>query len=186
MEPAFSTPNTTIDSAGSVGVPFSKSRGHSSSPIAFGTCSSRLTGSFWEFFNRGSGRGDGGDGIVLDPHGAAAADGGLRDHLRGSILWRQAPGSHRAFRLAVYLCQHCGRVVVSVAHPAAGTLFHLVGHSQAMQKLEAEYFVALCYSGMPTALVAAASRFSRVLATRRSSCASTWWGSSPTRFSTMC
>ena len=70
--------------------------------------------------------------------------------------------------------------------PAAGTLFHLVGHSQAMQKLEAEYFVALCYSGMPTALVAAASGFSRVLATRRSSCASTWWGSSPTRFSTMC
>ena len=43
--------------------------------------------------------------------------------------------------------------------PAAGTLFHLVGHSQAMQKLEAEYSVALCYSGMPTALVAAASGF---------------------------
>ena len=105
-------------------------------------------------------------------------------HLRGSILWRQAPGSHRDFRLAVYLCQHCGRLLFLLLIPAAGTLFHLVGHSQAM-RLEAEYFVALCYSGMPTALVAAASGFFHGLRQREIICASTWWGSSPTRFSTM-
>ena len=36
-------------------------------------------------------------------------------------------------------------------------LFAWIGHSPSMQVLESEYFSALCYSALPTALVAAAS-----------------------------
>lgn len=43
--------------------------------------------------------------------------------------------------------------------PITDTLFEWVGHSERLQSLEADYFKALCYSALPTALVAAASGF---------------------------
>jgi multidrug resistance protein, MATE family len=41
----------------------------------------------------------------------------------------------------------------------APQIFNFIGHAESVRKLEIEYFVALCYSAMPTALVAAASGF---------------------------
>lgn len=43
--------------------------------------------------------------------------------------------------------------------PITETLFSWVGHSERLQSLEVAYFKALCYSALPTALVAAASGF---------------------------
>ncbi len=43
--------------------------------------------------------------------------------------------------------------------PVSKPLFAFIGHSEAVQPLEVAYFNALCYSGMPAALVAAASSF---------------------------
>ena len=52
-----------------------------------------------------------------------------------------------------------GGVLVMLLIPGSELLFNLIGHSPAMRKLEAEYFASLCYSALPTALVAAASGF---------------------------
>ena len=60
--------------------------------------------------------------------------------------------------------------------PAAGTLFHLVGHSQAMQKLGPSISWRSVTPACPPRWWRRPAGFSRVLATRRSSCASTWWG----------
>lgn len=43
--------------------------------------------------------------------------------------------------------------------PFAGSFFGFVGHAESMQKLEVQYFIALCFSALPTALVAAASGY---------------------------
>jgi multidrug resistance protein, MATE family len=43
--------------------------------------------------------------------------------------------------------------------PMSGGLFALMGHAPAMQNLESEYFIAMCFSALPTALVAAASGY---------------------------
>lgn len=43
--------------------------------------------------------------------------------------------------------------------PFSDSLFAWIGHSGGVQKLESEYFKSLCYSGLPTALVAVASGF---------------------------
>ena len=43
--------------------------------------------------------------------------------------------------------------------PASGILFKWIGHSEGMQVLESQYFASLCYSALPTALVAVASGF---------------------------
>jgi len=43
--------------------------------------------------------------------------------------------------------------------PFTEGLFALIGHSPSMQKLESDYFVALCFSALPTAIVAAVSAF---------------------------
>jgi MATE family multidrug resistance protein len=43
--------------------------------------------------------------------------------------------------------------------PIAGAIFNFIGHSPSLQKLESEYFIAICFSALPTALVAAASAF---------------------------
>ncbi|MCC6137717.1 MAG: MATE family efflux transporter [Bdellovibrionaceae bacterium] len=43
--------------------------------------------------------------------------------------------------------------------PLSETIFEFIGHTQKMRLLEVEYFDAICYSALPTALVAAASSF---------------------------
>jgi MATE family multidrug resistance protein len=43
--------------------------------------------------------------------------------------------------------------------PITSDFFQFVGHSESVQRLEVEYFVAICYSALPAALVAAASSF---------------------------
>lgn len=43
--------------------------------------------------------------------------------------------------------------------PLSETIFAFIGHSEKMRLLEVEYFDAVCYSALPTALVAAASSF---------------------------
>lgn len=43
--------------------------------------------------------------------------------------------------------------------PLAPRLFGLMGHSENLRPLEVEYFQSMCYSALPTALVAAASGF---------------------------
>ncbi len=52
-----------------------------------------------------------------------------------------------------------GGVLLMFMIPFSGMFFDVVGHSPGMKQLEIEYFNALCYSAMPTALVAAASAF---------------------------
>lgn len=43
--------------------------------------------------------------------------------------------------------------------PATDSIFSFMGHAASMQRLESEYFVAMCYSALPTAVVAAASGY---------------------------
>jgi MATE family multidrug resistance protein len=43
--------------------------------------------------------------------------------------------------------------------PLSPYLFRLIGHAEHLRHLESEYFSALCYSALPTALVAVASSF---------------------------
>jgi len=43
--------------------------------------------------------------------------------------------------------------------PFAGSVFSAMGHASTMQKLEVDYFVAMCFSALPTAIVAAASGY---------------------------
>jgi len=59
---------------------------------------------------------------------------------------------------AIYISVIGGILLLGMI-PFAGVVFKLIGHSENLQKLEAEYFVSLCFSALPTALVAAASGF---------------------------
>ncbi len=43
--------------------------------------------------------------------------------------------------------------------PATPTIFEWMGHSEVLRRLEEEYFIALCFSALPAALVAGASGF---------------------------
>ncbi len=43
--------------------------------------------------------------------------------------------------------------------PAAGFIFGGMGHAASMQRLESDYFIAMCFSALPTAIVAAASGY---------------------------
>lgn len=43
--------------------------------------------------------------------------------------------------------------------PVTGAIFSFMGHAASMQRLETEYFTAMCYSALPTAIVAAASGY---------------------------
>lgn len=52
-----------------------------------------------------------------------------------------------------------GGLLFLILIPVAPALFRLFGHSPALQVLETEYFQALCYSALPTALIATASGF---------------------------
>ncbi len=59
---------------------------------------------------------------------------------------------------AIYLSV-AGGLLVLILIPFAPAIFSAVGHSPEMQRLEVEYFVALCFSALPTAVVAAVSGF---------------------------
>jgi multidrug resistance protein, MATE family len=52
-----------------------------------------------------------------------------------------------------------GGIAFLLLIPSSSVLFALVGHSESMQGLEVEYFNAICYSALPTALVAVSSSF---------------------------
>jgi MATE family multidrug resistance protein len=52
-----------------------------------------------------------------------------------------------------------GGVLFLLLIPAAAAIFGAMGHARSMQRLEVEYFVAVCYSALPTAIVAAASGY---------------------------
>lgn len=52
-----------------------------------------------------------------------------------------------------------GGVLLFILIPMAQPLFSFIGHEEKVQKLEIDYFIALCFSAMPTALVGAASGF---------------------------
>lgn len=52
-----------------------------------------------------------------------------------------------------------GGILMLLLIPGTDTIFDAVGHSPQMRLLESQYFIALCYSALPTALVAAASGF---------------------------
>lgn len=52
-----------------------------------------------------------------------------------------------------------GGALLLLMIPFSGMFFNWVGHSDSMRQLEIDYFKALCYSAMPTAIVAAASGF---------------------------
>lgn len=59
---------------------------------------------------------------------------------------------------AIYL-GIAGGILVIFLIPFSSAIFTAVGHSPEMQRLEVEYFVALCFSALPTAIVAAVSGF---------------------------
>ncbi len=59
---------------------------------------------------------------------------------------------------ALYLSVAGGMLFLGLI-PMADTLFTMIGHSSQVRPLEVEYFQAICYSALPTALVAACSSF---------------------------
>lgn len=52
-----------------------------------------------------------------------------------------------------------GGLLMLVLIPLSPLIFSSIGHGEKMEALESQYFITLCYSGLPTALVAAASAF---------------------------
>ncbi len=52
-----------------------------------------------------------------------------------------------------------GGILILFLIPFAAPLFRWIGHSETVRALETDYFISLCYSALPTALVAAASGF---------------------------
>lgn len=73
---------------------------------------------------------------------------GAKEHqMIGSSVWH-----------AIYISLIGGTVMI-LSIPFASSLFELIGHAPGVQKLETEYYISLCYSAMPTALVAVASSF---------------------------
>jgi MATE family multidrug resistance protein len=59
---------------------------------------------------------------------------------------------------SIYVCV-AGGLLFLLFIPMSDGIFAWIGHSDPIQAMESEYFEALCYSAMPTALVAAASAF---------------------------
>jgi MATE family multidrug resistance protein len=59
---------------------------------------------------------------------------------------------------AFYVCI-IGGILFLFFIPIAPAFFNLVGHASALKQLEIQYFCALCFSALPTGLVAAASGF---------------------------
>jgi len=52
-----------------------------------------------------------------------------------------------------------GGILLLFLIPFTPYLFDFIGHAESVRALETQYFIALCYSALPTALVAAASGF---------------------------
>ncbi len=70
----------------------------------------------------------------------------------------QKPMIGASFWQAVYLSVGGGLLFLALI-PLGAPLFSLMGHSPAVQELEILYFEALCWSALPTALVAVASAY---------------------------
>lgn len=64
------------------------------------------------------------------------------------------PATWQALYLSVI-----GGLLFLLLIPASDSIFALVGHSPEVQQLESAYFAAICFSALPTAIVAAASSF---------------------------
>ncbi|MGE4232499.1 MAG: MATE family efflux transporter [Bacteriovoracia bacterium] len=73
--------------------------------------------------------------------------GAKRFHMIGKAVWQ-----------SVYVSV-VGGLLFLLLIPLSSAIFDLIGHSENVRVLEIEYFRALCYSALPTALVAAASSF---------------------------
>jgi len=73
--------------------------------------------------------------------------GAKRPEMIGASLWQ-----------AIYVSVIGGILILSLI-PLCGPFFFWVGHAPSLLGLEVDYFAALCYSAMPTALVAVASSF---------------------------
>jgi MATE family multidrug resistance protein len=73
--------------------------------------------------------------------------GANRPHRVGAVVWQ-----------ALYVAVAGGLLFMALV-PLAGSLVALGGHSPGIQKLEAAYLRCLCYSALPTLIVAAVSSF---------------------------
>ena len=52
-----------------------------------------------------------------------------------------------------------GGILILLLIPVAKEIFLAINHSPSIQNLETDYFIAICFSALPTALVASASGF---------------------------
>lgn len=73
--------------------------------------------------------------------------GAKRNDMIGPAVWQ-------SFYVSVI-----GGLIFLLLIPLAPALFRFMGHGASMQALERDYFVAMCYSALPTAIVAAASGY---------------------------
>ncbi|MGE0173278.1 MAG: MATE family efflux transporter [Oligoflexales bacterium] len=73
--------------------------------------------------------------------------GAKRNDMIGVSVWQ-----------AIYI-SIAGGLLFLLLIPLADPIFELIGHSENLRPLETAYFKALCYSALPTALVAVASAF---------------------------
>ena len=73
--------------------------------------------------------------------------GAKREHRIGPAVWQ-----------SIYV-SIVGGLLFLLLIPLSPLIFQFMGHSASLQPLEVKYFSAICYSALPTALVAAASGF---------------------------
>jgi len=73
--------------------------------------------------------------------------GAKRFHMIGKALWQ-----------SIYI-SIIGGLLMLLLIPISDIIFNLIGHGKEVKALEIEYFNAICYSALPTAIVAAASGF---------------------------
>lgn len=73
--------------------------------------------------------------------------GAKEEHMVGRALWQ-----------SIYVGTF-GGILMLLAIPFSEPLFQFIGHSDALQRHEIDYFNSLSYSALPTALVASASAF---------------------------
>ncbi len=73
--------------------------------------------------------------------------GANRNSMIGPAVWQ-----------ALYVSVIGGILFIGLV-PVASSVFGAMGHAQSMQRLEVDYFVAMCFSALPTAIVAAASGY---------------------------
>lgn len=77
----------------------------------------------------------------------AQYSGAKEENMIGAALWH-----------SIYLAI-IGGLLFLLLIPLSSSIFHLFGHSEKLQQLEIDYFTALCFSALPTALVASISGF---------------------------